>query len=218
MIRGMTGFVTKRGVLPGAGVVNISLRSVNYKHLDVNISRIPWEFEGLEKFFYEEIVKSIRRGRIDVCLAVEADIPKHLTAANKRKIKSLFKKTLRELDDFKCIQGRIIHIQIKRMTLKLIERCRFFENRARKISAEQPESAKDIFEEITLAAFYLQHLKNILRRQKDEFGKILDFLSQELLRETNTILAKNKDNRLCLEAIYFKEEVSRLRELSQNIE
>jgi len=38
------------------------------------------------------------------------------------------------------------------------------------------------------------------------------------LREINTVLAKVKDKKLSLEAVYFKEEVDRLRELAQNIE
>ena len=39
-----------------------------------------------------------------------------------------------------------------------------------------------------------------------------------MLRETNTILAKVKARRISLEAVYFKEEIDRLRELAQNIE
>ncbi len=218
MIRGMTGFVTKRRVLSGLGPVNISLRSVNYKYLDVHISRIPWTFEGFEKYFHEDIIKKIRRGRVDISLALEAENGTSLSTKSKREIKKLFNKSLSELIEFKTIQGKAIQAQIEEITINLIKRAGFFKERAKKIADDQPESAKDIFEEITLSAFYLQHLKKILKRQKGEFGKILDFLSQELLRETNTILAKNKDKRLSLEAIYFKEEVSRLRELSQNIE
>ena len=69
-----------------------------------------------------------------------------------------------------------------------------------------------------IAMKYSNSSLKILEEEKRELGKILDFLSQELLRETNTILAKVKDKNLSLQAVYFKEEIDRIRELAQNIE
>ena len=128
---------------------------------------------------------------------------------------------MNELTEFKKIQGQAIKRQIKSLSKSLEKRSNFFikhSKRILRVKQAKQDSTKDIFEETSLIAFYLKHLAKILEKEKNELGKILDFLSQELLREANTILAKVKDRQFSLEAVYFKEEIDRLRELAQNIE
>ena len=54
---------------------------------------------------------------------------------------------------------------------------------------------------------------------KDEpIGRKLDFISQELNRESNTILSKANDVEVSSKAIDLKTEIEKIREQIQNIE
>ncbi|MBN2120227.1 MAG: DUF1732 domain-containing protein [Candidatus Omnitrophica bacterium] len=218
MIRSMTGFVTKRIFLAGPKELAINIRSLNFKYLDIHISRVPWGLEELEKVIYETVIKKIKRGRLDITISLSQDNINKPLSVKKLKIKKAFREALEELLEFKELQGSLIKKDIKTITSALKKRSQFFLKYSKRIAQKKPESAKDIFEEVSLINFYLGHLDKILDKEKGELGKILDFLSQELLRETNTVLAKVKDRQFSLEAVYFKEEIDRLRELAQNIE
>jgi uncharacterized protein (TIGR00255 family) len=80
----------------------------------------------------------------------------------------------------------------------------------------------DITEEVTrLESHTLQ--ANQLLRQGGEVGKKLDFLLQEMNRETNTMLSKTTDvpgagAEIAASAIEMKVEIEKLREQTQNIE
>ena len=49
-------------------------------------------------------------------------------------------------------------------------------------------------------------------------GKKLEFLSQELFRETNTIGAKANDSQIAQRVVEMKTAIERIREMVQNIE
>jgi uncharacterized protein YicC (UPF0701 family) len=218
MIRSMTGFVTKRILPPGAGEIVINIRSLNFKYLDIHIARVPWGLEELERAIYEEVIRKIKRGRLDISIMTRPDAPLEIVPGTSARIKKGFNRALSELIGFKEMQGRLIKKDIRAIASSLKRRSDFFKRYSHKLQPKKPEFNKDIFEEVSLIAFYVQHLHKILDKEKDELGKILDFLSQELLRETNTLLAKVKDKQFSLQAVYFKEEIDRLREVAQNIE
>lgn len=64
------------------------------------------------------------------------------------------------------------------------------------------------------------HLKESTRTmaQETEIGKRLDFLSQEMLREVNTIGSKANDTKIAYWAVALKSEIEKLKEQVQNIE
>ena len=75
----------------------------------------------------------------------------------------------------------------------------------------------DVHEEITR---FNSHLENIIRVIKDkttEKGKRIDFILQELVRESNTILAKCSNFEISSIAVDIKVELEKAREQSQNI-
>ena len=80
----------------------------------------------------------------------------------------------------------------------------------------------DVSEEITRLGSHVQQFESLLTGAADA-GKKLDFLLQEMQRETNTLLSKTPGNdsegleitRLALE---IKSEIEKLREQVQNIE
>ncbi len=91
--------------------------------------------------------------------------------------------------------------------------------RRERIEAEVALFAKncDITEELTRIAAHLANFKNTLK-STNEVGKMLDFIAQELHRETNTVGAKSSDFQISKEVIFVKGEVEKIREQVQNIE
>ena len=76
---------------------------------------------------------------------------------------------------------------------------------------------RDINEETQRLKFQLQNFKKYLR-QTDPVGKELDFISQELQREINTIGAKLPDQKITSLVIKIKGLIEQIREQLQNIE
>ena len=75
----------------------------------------------------------------------------------------------------------------------------------------------DITEECIRMASHLDLFKNVLSA-KNEVGKQLTFLLQEMHRETNTIGSKTSDISISHEMIQIKEEIEKIREQVQNLE
>ena len=74
----------------------------------------------------------------------------------------------------------------------------------------------DISEELTRLNSHLQQFKDALG--KNEVGKKLEFLLQEMGRETNTIGAKSTLPEISSRAIEIKLELEKIREQVQNVE
>ncbi|MEO8216026.1 MAG: YicC/YloC family endoribonuclease [Acidobacteriota bacterium] len=75
----------------------------------------------------------------------------------------------------------------------------------------------DIAEELTRLGLHVQQVKSLIDG-KDAAGKKLDFLSQEILREINTLGQKSKSATIRSAVIELKTEVERIREQVQNVE
>ena len=75
----------------------------------------------------------------------------------------------------------------------------------------------DISEEIARLNSHLQQFEAILTKE-DSPGKKLDFLTQELFREANTIGSKANDVEIAHEVIEMKTCIERIREQVQNVE
>lgn len=75
----------------------------------------------------------------------------------------------------------------------------------------------DIQEEITRFKSHLSAAENLLANEQVEKGKRLDFILQELLRETNTIMAKCTNYDISSVGVDIKVELEKAREQVQNI-
>jgi uncharacterized protein (TIGR00255 family) len=76
----------------------------------------------------------------------------------------------------------------------------------------------NITEELVRLGSHLVQLESILSEEKAANGKKLDFLVQEINRETNTIGAKANDIRITNCVLEMKSETEKIREQIQNIE
>jgi uncharacterized protein (TIGR00255 family) len=75
----------------------------------------------------------------------------------------------------------------------------------------------DISEEMQRLAF---HIKNLKRKLSGcgAVGKEVDFIAQEMQRETNTMGAKSSDIRISALVVQMKSQIEKIREQAQNIE
>lgn len=75
----------------------------------------------------------------------------------------------------------------------------------------------DISEEIQRLKSHIEHFRQIMSEEK-EVGKRLDFLTQELNREANTIASKTSNLVVKENALAIKSEIEKIREQVQNVE
>lgn len=75
----------------------------------------------------------------------------------------------------------------------------------------------DISEEIARLKSHIEHFRTIMDEDK-EVGKRLDFLTQELNREANTITSKTTNMVVKENALAIKGEIEKIREQIQNVE
>ncbi len=75
----------------------------------------------------------------------------------------------------------------------------------------------DISEEIARLSTHIEHFRAIMNEEK-EVGKRLDFLTQELNREANTITSKTANMNIKENALQIKSEIEKIREQVQNVE
>jgi len=75
----------------------------------------------------------------------------------------------------------------------------------------------DISEEITRLASHLAHFNKTIAGD-GEVGKKIDFIAQELHRETNTIGSKASDFKISRNVIEIKGEIEKIREQAKNLE
>ncbi|MFN0279555.1 MAG: YicC/YloC family endoribonuclease [Pyrinomonadaceae bacterium] len=75
----------------------------------------------------------------------------------------------------------------------------------------------DISEEIARLSTHIEHFRTIMNEDTD-VGKRLDFLTQELNREANTITSKTSNMTVKENALAIKSEIEKIREQVQNVE
>ncbi len=75
----------------------------------------------------------------------------------------------------------------------------------------------DIAEETVRLGTHLDHFRDTVSNTKQS-GRKLDFLVQEILRETNTIGSKANDCHVATQVVEIKTAIERIREMVQNVE
>ena len=74
-----------------------------------------------------------------------------------------------------------------------------------------------IDEELVRLGTHIKHMRDVLEKGKD-IGRNLDFIAQEMNRESNTILSKSNDIEITNRGIDLKTCIEKIREQVQNIE
>jgi uncharacterized protein (TIGR00255 family) len=128
------------------------------------------------------------------------------------------------------IEGLASHIRAKAPATVEYARKRMMETLGRLLT-EQPDPVRvaqeiailaertDVTEELTRLCSHLSQFRAVLKESSPEgIGRRLDFLIQEMGRETNTIASKAMDAGISLDVVNIKAELEKVREQIQNIE
>ena len=76
----------------------------------------------------------------------------------------------------------------------------------------------DIAEELVRLASHLEQFEQVVRKDEEAPGRKLEFVVQEMVRETNTIGSKAADVEVSRHVVEIKSTLEKVRELIQNIE
>jgi uncharacterized protein (TIGR00255 family) len=157
-------------------------------------------------------------------------------------LKALIKKSLAKLAKTREAEGKTINADMKKLSSKMqksmnkIKRmekhnAQHMQKKFKRIKAELKLSNKeinmnevfssfskaDINEEVVRFQSHLD-LVNKLMKSKDLIGKKLDFYTQEMLRETNTLSSKALIADIKNEAVELKSLIEKMKEHAQNVE
>ncbi|MCF7887465.1 MAG: DUF1732 domain-containing protein [Candidatus Omnitrophica bacterium] len=133
-------------------------------------------------------------------------------------IASVVKKSLKKLVSFKKEKGKAIEKEISK-NLSLLDNNVVKIQKNKKKPLKETDGKEDIDEELSLIGFYSQKLKKIISKKKQiRKGKVIDFLTQEILRELNAASSKTKQKMLATLIVEAKNYLGRIREQAQNIE
>jgi uncharacterized protein (TIGR00255 family) len=148
------------------------------------------------------------------------------------KFLSLFIKVLRraamDLMAMRKKEGKTIYLDLVKRTKKIEQKLKLIKNRLIGIIEEQKtkltnDELKDflknynIEEEVVRLEFHVKTFRTTIE-QSGAVGKILDFITQEMQREINTLAAKLRDARVCYDGVIIKDEIEKIREQLQNVE
>jgi uncharacterized protein (TIGR00255 family) len=106
---------------------------------------------------------------------------------------------------FERLRGLLAELDVEIDRKELIKEVAIFAERA------------DISEEVVRLASHLDQFREIVR-EPESAGRKLEFLTQEMFRETNTIGSKASDVEISRHVVEIKGDLEKIRELVQNVE
>jgi len=158
------------------------------KHFNTALNELKRTRENEGEKIYKEI-KKILNEMTHPILKIKSKIPKIL-----EKYKEKLKNRVEEIIDKNAYDENRILIEVAILSDKI-----------------------DINEEISRLKSHIKQMQHYLKTNKP-IGKSIEFLLQEMLRETNTIGSKVLDVELTKNVIKLKENIEQMRELARNIE
>jgi uncharacterized protein (TIGR00255 family) len=135
-------------------------------------------------------------------LALRDTIRKHLAAIKLRvpHVASIFRDRL-----YERVRGLLAELDVKLDRNDLIREVSIYADRS------------DISEEVVRLGAHLDHFEEVMKDPESP-GRKLEFLTQEMLRETNTIGSKASDVDISRAVVDIKGALEKIRELVQNVE
>lgn len=210
-------------------VVNISMAGANKVFINKNlIKKYLQEFKNIRgQFGFKEGISLDTLIRLPGIISLE--IPETETDVLWPKIKRLLGAALGSLVRMRQKEGRALLVVMKNMVGVLKKELDFIKSRFKKViktktstlGSDEEKAAflrdSDITEELDRLTY---HTGNILQKlsKNNSVGKELDFIAQEMQRETNTIGAKSCDTLISAKVVQIKSQIEKIREQAQNIE
>jgi uncharacterized protein (TIGR00255 family) len=137
-------------------------------------------------------------------------------------------KALRALEQMRKREGRSLKRDVREKLLNMNRQIRTISARSKTITREMRKQlpaeefqsyrrSSDINEELSRLRHYVAEMKLLLNKNAS-VGKRIDFIAQEMQRETNTVGSKLQDGAVSNAVINLKSKIEKIREQAQNIE
>jgi uncharacterized protein (TIGR00255 family) len=140
------------------------------------------------------------------------------TAGQIRKHLRLIRQSLKRIDGLAKVQSSLFRQRMEHRLKELNTEGTLSRERLEEEIASLAQRA-DIAEEILRLRAHIDSFEKMVQEERDEpVGKLLDFLSQEIYREANTINSKSQDIDIIRESLAIKGEVESIRQHVQNLE
>jgi len=174
--------------------------------VDVGPTAVPPQLVSLVVDCVREALKSVVRMRVQEGSSLKSDMLQHLESIREK------------AGSIRAASGAVVDEYRKRLETRLtsllgqgmVDQQRLAQEVA--IMAEK----SDISEEAARLESHVDQFRDLADR--DEVGKKMDFLLQEMQREANTILSKSAGLEVAHMGIALKGDIERLREQAQNVE
>lgn len=205
------------------------------KELFLKLKRLKREFTSLEKRLGLEESSVDLRFLLDYESSLEEDV----SGVEEKEILKWIKKAVGDLVDMRKkeakalafdIKGRLKKIEellskIKKIAPDSIDR---YSKKLKKRFLDYGEDERilkeifflsekvDITEEIVRLGSHIDQFRTFLNQEK--IGRKMDFMLQEMIKETNTISSKSVEAKISSYVVDIKEELERIKEQVQNVE
>ena len=221
------------------------IRSVNQRYLE-NFFRLPEQFRGLENALREKLRQNLTRGKIECSLRIDSKkqaaaeqdldaISQDLLTAFDELLVEFIAMRGREGEKLQAIiQQRLDGITVEAEKVRsqmpavlqwqrerLLQR---FEEAKIQLDPQRVEQEMillaqrvDVAEELDRLQMHVKETNNILKKG-GAVGRKLDFMMQELNRESNTLASKSINADITASAVELKVLIEQMREQIQNLE
>jgi uncharacterized protein (TIGR00255 family) len=225
---------------------NIEKQELSDYKFSVNKQAVESYYKALKKIKHDHRIKEeISLNHLLNCPdAICMEKRGHSDYKKWKKAKSAFERAVADLVESRLNEGKFIYNDLlkrannieklinkikKRLPLVIKEEKKKYLNRVAKNNADNDKRKNtdydfsilsqnyDVTEEITRINAHTKTLKKTLK-SKEEIGKKLDFIAQELIRESNTVASKTQDYVISSSVIEIKAEIEKIREQVQNVE
>lgn len=137
-------------------------------------------------------------------------------------------KALESVVSMRRREGKALYADMNGQLNRMQKRIKEIRTRALNLLKEQKQTltseefvsyqkSNDVNEELARLGHHIEEAK-VLLKQNQEAGKKLDFIAQEMQRETNTIGSKVQDKEISAAVIAIKGKIEKIREQANNVE
>ena len=232
MIYSMTAFA-RLEIKKDWGDAVWEMRSVNQRYLE-NYFRLPEQFRGLENTLREKLRQNLTRGKIECALRIESKKSANAVLNLNKELADQVIQSLRWLKA-QAGEGEINLTEVLRypgvraqmpavlqwQRERLLQR---FEEAQINLDPQRVEQEMillaqrvDVAEELDRLQMHVKETANILKKG-GAVGRKLDFMMQELNRESNTLASKSINADITASAVELKVLIEQMREQIQNLE
>ena len=217
-MRSMTGY-GRRQLSRDGREITVEIKTVNHRFLDV-ASRLPRALSFAEDAVRKQLSASLRRGHADVAVTYTNLRTDARTVTVDEALALQYKAALDKLGAMldgqeapgvpRAYQERL-QARLSELGVKELDEQRL----AQEVALMADHCAID--EELSRLESHIAQMRQAMA-EDGEVGRRLDFLTQELNREVNTIGSKASDAEITKLVVAAKSEIEKLREQVQNVE